>query len=102
MNTSDVIAPYYEVRVADNFWYRDKEKECSAGIFSSADAAIEKCRAIVDICLEENRDGGKSPEQIFAGYRYSGDDPFIVAHNGAPSVMFSAWDYAERRAADLA
>lgn len=94
--------PFYEIRVADNFRYMDKEAEYSAGFFSSGKEAIERCKLIVEGCLQECGEGGKSATEIVACYRYFGDDPYLVARNDAPAVMFSGWDYADRRARDFA
>ena len=94
--------PYYEVRVADNFRYMEKDAEYSAGFFSSGEEAIEKCKLIVERCLRECGEGSKSAAEIVACYRYFGDDPYLVPCNGAPALVFSGWDYAEKRAEDLA
>lgn len=94
--------PCYEVRVADNFRYMDKDAEYSAGFSLSDEEAIEKCKLIVECSLQECRKGGKNVADILACYRHFGDDPYVLAHNGAPSLIFSAWNYADGRATTFA
>ena len=94
----------YEVIVADNFHYQEPEAQYSDGVYETAEAAAQRCRFIVDRCLAEIPAGeGASAEAVFATYRAFGDDPFIVRLDpGAPPVSFSAWDYAQVRAARIA
>lgn len=93
--------PCYEVHVADNFRYMDKEAEYVSGAFATADEALAKCRYLVEICLDECAEPGCTADQIFGCYRYFGDDPYIIARNGAPQIKFSGWDYAKLKSADF-
>src|SRR5687768_8091333 len=94
--------PYYELRVADNFSYMDKEAEYSAGFFVSAEEVLAKCRIIVEQCLKECAEPGSTAEEIYGCYTYYGDDPYVIPRNGAPDVTFSAWEYAKERSEDYA
>jgi hypothetical protein len=102
MNTArPADLPYYEVHVADNFCYMDKEAEYIAGLFPSGEEALAKCRVIVERCLKECAESGRTAAQVFECYKSFGDDPYLVARNGAPNVEFSAWDYAKQKSVDF-
>ena len=64
-----------------------------------ADAAIAKCKAIVDEDLAQMREPGKTADLLDQAYTAFGDDPFVVAPRNSKMVTFSAWDYAEERCA---
>lgn len=84
----------YTVVVDDNFHYQDTEYRTVIPGFPTAEDALEKCRSIVEACLEECAEPGRGAEEIFAYYQAFGEDPWI---RGA-DVKFSAWDYAEANA----
>jgi hypothetical protein len=94
------MAPY-KVMVDDNFHYMDEEERWELGAFATAGEALAACRKLVDESLiEEYRDGAMA-EQLFDRYTSFGDEPFVVALDGAPKVDFSARTYAEQRAREL-
>lgn len=49
--TPPADSPYYQVNVADNFRYMDKEAEYVAGHFAAGEKAIAECKLIVERCL---------------------------------------------------
>jgi hypothetical protein len=91
----------YRVMVDDNFHYMDKDERAEAGTFVTAEEAIAACRGIVDDSLTHLLAPGMSANELLAQYRLFGDDPFVVPEGDAEPVKFSAWDYAEARAADF-
>lgn len=95
----------YRVTVADNYHYMDESEWYDAGVFATAEEAIEEAKRIVDGCIEY--EPGATGFGLFEAYKMFGDDPFIVAfeEDGKPSgvvVAFSAWDYAKQRCEELA
>jgi hypothetical protein len=92
----------YKIMVDDNFHYADENERAEHGIFPTAEEAMAVCRRLVDdSLLAEYRDGATA-DQLHDRYTSFGDDPFIVALDGAPKVEFSAWSYARERAWELA
>lgn len=87
-------ASTYTVVVDDNFHYQDRDYRYEISGFTTLADALQKCRSIVDSCLEENAEPGRSAEEIFARYQCFGADPWIP---DSP-VKFSAWDYARENA----
>jgi hypothetical protein len=91
----------YRVMVDDNFHYMDKDERAEAGTFVTADEAVAVCRGIVDDSLSHLLAPGMTANTLLAQYRLFGDDPFIVATGDSQPAKFSAWDYAEARAAEI-
>jgi hypothetical protein len=92
------VTAKYRVMVDQNF---DPEERWTLGTFATADEALSACRRIVDEDLGQIHKPGMSAAELIERYRTFGDDPFIVPIDGAPAVDFSAWDYAEQRAAKV-
>jgi hypothetical protein len=91
----------YKVMVDDNFHYMDEDERWELGSFASADEALAACRELVDESLVEEYRDGATAEQLFDRYASFGDEPFVVALDGAPKLDFSARTYAERRVREL-
>ena len=91
----------YEVVIADNFHYMDRDEYVQYGRFETGEAAVTAAKAIVDGWLQDALLQGTEVSELYKSYVGFGDDPFIVALNGAPAVEFSAWDYARRRCDEL-
>ena len=88
----------YQIVIADNFHYMDKDEHVEAGIYESYEAAVAACREIVDDSVLHQHKPGMSADELFKMYSMFGDDPFIVLLDGAPTgERFSAWDYARER-----
>jgi hypothetical protein len=87
----------YRVMVDENFHYQDPESRWTLGTFDSAEEAITACRRMVDEDLREHHKPGMSAADLFIVYQALRDDPFIVPVDGATTVEFSAWTYAEER-----
>jgi hypothetical protein len=88
----------YRVFVDDN---SDPGSRYERGVFDSATAAISACREMIDRDLADLHQPGMSAEELYTRYRFDGRDPFIVPIDGEPEVVFSAWRYAEERAAAI-
>ena len=95
---ASVPSSTYTVIVDDNFHYQDPDHRTEIPGFVSAEQAVEKCKRIVEACLEECAEPGRSAVDIFACYQSYGDDPWIQCPRDAPTVHFSAWDYARQNA----
>jgi hypothetical protein len=93
MSTSEA----YRVFVDDNYHFMDESERYLLGEFEDAEGAIAACKAVVDEGLRAAMSPNVTAEQLFASYKVGGEDPFIVAPPGRPSVEFSAWRYAEER-----
>jgi hypothetical protein len=91
----------YRVIVDENFHYMDPDQRWELGVFATAEQALAACRRMVEDDLRDLRKPGMSAEELITAYQTFGDDPFIVPIDGAPAVEFSAWDYAERRSAEI-
>ena len=90
--------PRYRVVVYDNFHYQEADARTEAGVYETVDAAIAACRGIVDRWLAEEMRPGISAESLYDRYVSFGDDPSIVAIDGAEEgAAFSAWTYAKER-----
>jgi hypothetical protein len=95
------VSPY-KVMSDDNFHYMEDDERSEWGTFSTAEQALDACRRLVDRSLRHQYEqGGVTAEALYDRYTDFGDDPFVVALDGAPHVKFSAWSYAKRRAAEL-
>lgn len=100
MSPTPAIAKY-RVLVDDNFHYMDGDAHWTAGEFETAEAALAKCRKMVDEDLAHLHQVGMNAVELFASYKNFGDDPFIISLGDATPVEFSAWDYAERRSVEI-
>ena len=95
----------YLVMIDDNFHYHDPDMRTRDSEHSSAEAAIARCKAIVDAWLAHAVRNAPEPmtaAELLDAYQGFGDDPFVVAPAGAERVEFSAWDYARARAKEIA
>jgi hypothetical protein len=100
METSSVSP--YKVMIDDNFHYMEGDERTASRTFATAEQALEACRSLVDRSLmHEYEQGGVTAESLYDRYTDFGDDPFVVALDGAPEVKFSAWSYAKQRAVEL-
>lgn len=91
----------YTVMVDDNFHYMDESERTVYGIFEDAEAALAACRRIVDASLRHLYEPGMDATRLSAQYCSFGDDPFILALDGAEPVPFSGRDYAQQRSAAI-
>ena len=90
----------FTVFVDDNFHYMDKDERWTYGQYATYEEALSTAKAIVDGSLREQLKPGVTNTEMLAGYRAFGDDPFISpTPEGRP--LFSGWDYAEARCADI-
>ena len=88
----------YKVMVDDNYDYTDEEKRYAHGEYGTLEAAIEACKKIVDEWLESAYQPGMNAEKLCSSYKNFGLDPWIA---GAEKKIFSAWEYAEKRCAEI-
>ena len=93
----------YIITIADNFHYMDTSEHYHGGSYDELCDAVNRCRDIVDHCLEVFYKPGMDGEALYDQYVRFGDDPFIV--DGQPdgtlpvgNVLFSAWVYAKEKA----
>jgi hypothetical protein len=101
VNGASAVSPY-KVMSDDNFHYMENDKRLAHGIFATAEEALDTCRRLVDQSLmHQYQQGGVTAEALYDRYTDFGDDPFVVALDGAPGVKFSAWGYAKQRAVEL-
>jgi hypothetical protein len=94
--------PVYRVIVDDNYHFMDEDARYEAGRYPTIEQAINECKRIVDEFLIADYKPGTSPEKLYSAYKMFGEDPWITAGNKTRVVLFSAWDYAERRCKELA
>jgi hypothetical protein len=92
----------YKVMADDNFHYLEEDKRREGSVYATAEEALEACRTLVDLSLlDQYEQGGVTAETLYDRYTDFGDDPFVVALDGAPKVDFSAWNYARERAREF-
>jgi len=91
----------YEVIIADNFHYMDPDEFVHHGRFETGEAAVAAAKAIVDEWLQDVLLHGTKVSELYTIYVAFGDDPFVVADDGAPTVEFSARNYALQRCDEL-
>jgi hypothetical protein len=89
----------YQIRVYDNFHYMDRDESYLLGPLATAEEALEVAQTIVREFLEEAADEHRTAEALVSHYRSFGEDPTIL---GEPAIEFSAWDYAEALAREIA
>ena len=92
---------HYRVMVDDNFHYMDEEERTEHGTFATADEALLATRGIVEASLRGLCTAQMTAADLLAQYALYGDDPFVVALDGAPAIEFSARDYAQAFAPTL-
>lgn len=90
----------YIVFIDNNFYYMDEETRSTFGRFETSEAAISRYQKIVDEYLVHLHKPDMTPTEMFEADCRFGDNPFIIPE-GAPVVEFSAWSYAEQRAAEI-
>ena len=88
----------YKVMVDDNYDYMDLEKRYTQGEYETFEAAIDACKKIVDQWLASSYKPGMSAEELCSAYKNFGLDPWI---SGPENKSFSAWEYAEKRCAEI-
>ena len=91
----------YKVMVGDNFHVDDETERADYGTFSTAAEALQACRDVVDNSLLWEYVEGATAKQLYDRYADFGDDPFVMALDGAPKVEFAARSYARQRAMEL-
>ncbi len=93
------MAPY-KVMVDDNFHYMDEDERWEFANVTTADEALAACRKLVDWSLlrEYEWRRGQTAELLFDRYVSFGDEPFVVASEGAEKIEFSARTHARERA----
>jgi hypothetical protein len=96
----DNTGPFYDIIVWDNFHYMNKDETYTIREYFSAEDVLKKCKAIVDSHLENSAKQQGTADEIYRAYTMFGEDPQIIARNGAPGVEFSGWNYAKARAQD--
>lgn len=102
VSSSEHSTDLFVVFVDDNFHYMDGDERTLAGKFPTYEAAVERCKRIVDEYLLANHKFGMTAEELYSNYTSFGDDPFIRCVNGLPpEPPFSAWTYAKKRAHEI-
>lgn len=89
----------YVVFVDDNFHYQDESERYKLGEFKTCEEAIKACKKIVDEFIERGYVKGISYKDLYGGYHFFGEDPFIISDD--KKCRFSAWDYAKKRCREL-
>ena len=90
----------YRVMVDDNYHYMDESERYLLGAYATREAAVAAARAVVDAFLLGARRPGMTAEALYTQYVTFGEDPFIVGPAGEAG-LFSAWDYARARCAEM-
>jgi hypothetical protein len=90
----------YVVMVDDNAHYMDESRRYRLGAFKSPEAALERCRRIVDGFLFLSHVPGYTADELLGEYTMFGEDPFVLCQ-GVPLVRFNAWDYAKARCREI-
>jgi hypothetical protein len=94
----------YVVMVDDNFHFIDESERTLDSEYTTAGAAVARCKAIVDEWLKHAVNNAPEPmtaAELLDTFHRFGDDPFVIAPPGTASVVFSAWDYARERAKEM-
>lgn len=85
----------YRVYVADNYRWADEELAPVAESFSSYNAAVVKCKEIVDEWFADEIASNRPLSELAIHYQAFGPDPFVVPRaEGVPA--FSSRQYAEQ------
>jgi hypothetical protein len=77
------------------------DERWTAGDFDTFEAAVAKCRRIVQNSLNDLYKSGMTAEALYRLYTGFGDDPFVVVPRGEPRGTFSSWDFAKDQAAKM-
>jgi hypothetical protein len=88
-----------KVMIDDNFHYMDESERYTHGEFATLEAAIERCKTIVNECLLHGYTPGMSAAALYQYYTGFGEDPWVSGAVGG--VPFSAWTYAKGRCAEI-
>jgi hypothetical protein len=97
----------FRVYISDNFHQHDPDEHpYLQGSYPTLEAAIALCKRMVDDDLEGLRNPSSSTStrphsaaQLYSMYCMFGEDPWISGPG--PGVLFSGWDYAKERCAEL-
>ncbi len=90
----------YEVYVDDNYHMGDESKRYKLGEFDTREQAVAACKKVVDEYFERLKKGEYPLSEIWDGYMYYGEDPFIS--NDDDGEKFSAWEYAKEKCGEYA
>ena len=90
----------YRIFVDDNYHYMDETARHAFGSTDDLEAAIARCKGVVERSLEECYKPGISAGELYGCYQMFGEDPFIVSDKPG-KVEFSAWDYAKARSQEI-
>ena len=82
----------FKVFVGDIFHFMDISECYEHGDYETYEEAVAACKAMLDKCLPETCDEGKSAEELFREYVMFGEDPFVVPVPEG-NVKFSARKY---------
>lgn len=91
----------WTVIVRDNYHYQDDDEASTITGFVTAEAALDKCRRLVEASVQDCAEPGRDAATIVGYYQMFGDAPSIISPRGQPPVAFSAGDYARETAARL-
>ena len=92
----------YKVLVDDNYHYMDETERYELGEYSTLEAALEAAQKVVDEFLHSAYKPGMTAEALYQAYTTFGEDPWIASDPGGEGqIVFSAWDYAKKRAAEM-
>jgi len=90
----------FRIFVDDNFNYMDESSRYCLGKFESFDAAVTRCKSIVDEFLVKHNTDQIDAESLLKLYTMFGEDPFVIP-TPESETRFSAWDYAKQRCEEL-
>jgi len=90
----------FKVYIDDNFHCMQEDYRCEHGEYNTYEEAVEECKKIIEKNFKYYYKPGASAEEMLENYKFQGDDPFVVPE--PEGKHFSAWDYADRRAEELA
>lgn len=85
----------YTVYVDDNYHSMDEDERYKLGDFDTEAEALKAMKNIVDGFLTGAHTPGKTAAELLKGYKSFGEDPWCAA------IKFSAWQYAEKRCAEI-
>ena len=90
----------FRIFVDDNFNYMDESSRYCLGKFESFDAAVTRCKSIVDDFLVKHHTDQIDAKSLLELYIMFGEDPFVIPMPES-ETRFSAWDYAKQRCEEL-